>query len=77
MKRDRSDAAGIPKKLIRNDYPLLKTVNGRCVALCGTVGQSVSCSIYEVRPLACQRFEKGSQLCLEARKKLYETKGSL
>lgn len=72
MRRDKSDAINIPQEFVRDDYPLLKTIGNRCIALCGTVGKSVSCSIYEHRPQACARFEKGSPLCVEARKKLYE-----
>ena len=41
------------------------------MALSGIVGQEVSCKIYEHRPLACKKFEKGSPLCLEARTKFY------
>jgi Fe-S-cluster containining protein len=55
----------------REDYPLLKTVNNRCIALLGTCGVQTTCSIYSNRPQACRNFQKGSQLCLEARRKLY------
>ncbi|CAB4136122.1 Putative zinc- or iron-chelating domain containing protein [uncultured Caudovirales phage] len=71
LKRDRSDAAGIPANLIRDDYPLLKTCNNRCAALSGVVGESVSCTIYENRPQACRQFKAGSLLCLEARQSFY------
>jgi Fe-S-cluster containining protein len=70
LRRDRSDATGIPAAMQRTDYPLLKTQGNRCCALRGTVGQSVSCSIYQDRPRACQQFQPGSPLCLEARKAL-------
>lgn len=52
----------------REDYPLMKTVDARCVALRGKVGVRVSCAIYEHRPAACRAFVPGSALCLEARK---------
>lgn len=39
-----------------------------CVALRGTVGQRVSCAIYERRPDECRRFQAGSRECLEARR---------
>jgi Fe-S-cluster containining protein len=77
LRRDRADAAGIPPELIRDDYPLLKTCNNRCVALSGVVGESVSCTIYENRPQACRQFKAGSALCLEARKSYYETNQSV
>lgn len=68
LRKDRSDGEGIPKEMLRNDYPLMKTdVECRCIALEGSVGDSVRCGVYEVRPEACRRFKAGSQLCLEAR----------
>lgn len=67
LKKDRSDALNIPKEMQRDDYPLLKTKDGRCVALTGEVGKCVGCSIYENRPSACRKFEVGSELCKEAR----------
>jgi Fe-S-cluster containining protein len=69
LKKDKSDAVKIPKDMQRDDYPLLKTNHNRCVALFGTVGDCVGCSIYENRPHACQQFEIGSTLCKEARSK--------
>lgn len=40
----------------------------RCTALCGEVGQSVSCSIYDQRSSTCREFESGSEDCVKARK---------
>lgn len=68
LRRDRSDAIGIPAKMMREDYPLMKTTEGRCIALTGSVGVMTGCSIYEDRPAACQAFVAGSPLCLEARR---------
>lgn len=67
LRRDRSDARQIPRHLVREDLPLLKTVGNRCIALTGSVGISTGCSIYEARPAACRAFQPGSALCLEAR----------
>jgi Fe-S-cluster containining protein len=68
LRRDRSDATGIPAEYLRTDYPLLKTDPcGRCIALRGEVGRGVACAIYEHRPNACRSFQPGSTLCLEAR----------
>jgi Fe-S-cluster containining protein len=36
---------------------------GRCKALQGTVGVSVSCMIYELRPAVRQAFPRGSDGC--------------
>jgi Fe-S-cluster containining protein len=72
LKRDRSDAINIPKEMVRSDFPLMKTIDNRCIALDGKVGQSVCCKIYDDRPNSCRQFEPGSHLCREARKKVLE-----
>ena len=41
--------------------------NGQCVALEGTIGECVSCTIYEDRPAVCRTFEMASNDCLRAR----------
>jgi uncharacterized protein len=40
----------------------------RCIALCGEVGQSVCCSIYDKRSSTCREFESGGETCAEARR---------
>ncbi|MBI4821591.1 MAG: YkgJ family cysteine cluster protein [Deltaproteobacteria bacterium] len=40
---------------------------GRCLALLGAIGRSVSCSIYHHRPSPCRRVEPGSRECLAHR----------
>jgi Fe-S-cluster containining protein len=69
LKRDRSDATGIPNDMQREDYPLMKTTNNRCIALEGTVGETVCCMVYPNRPKSCANFVVGSELCKEARRK--------
>ena len=39
----------------------------RCAALVGTIGQKVSCGIYEWRPNPCHELEAGSDACERAR----------
>lgn len=39
----------------------------RCAALVGTIGQQVSCGIYEWRPNPCHELESGSNACERAR----------
>ncbi len=39
-----------------------------CIALSGTVGTEVACSIYADRPELCRQFEAGSPECHEARR---------
>lgn len=56
--------------LVRNDAGQLhmKLVDdGRCIALRGSIGKQVRCSIYEVRPRPCRRVEPGDASCLRAR----------
>lgn len=42
--------------------------DGRCLALKGKIGRSVSCGIYHWRPSPCRKVEAGSKLCLGYRK---------
>jgi len=46
-----------------------KVVDGqqRCIFLKGTVGECVSCLVYEHRPAVCREFDPGGEECLEAR----------
>lgn len=74
LRRDRSDASGIPKKMQREDYPLMKTTDSRCIALDGKVGEKVCCMVYADRPNSCRQFKAGSDLCKEARSKFNQLK---
>ncbi len=46
----------------------------RCIALSGSIGESVSCRIYDFRPEACREFAplaalgRGDEACAEARR---------
>lgn len=55
-----------------NDYFMRNTILAdgwkRCVALEGTFGMEVSCSVYDKRPDTCRTFEPGSDACVKARK---------
>jgi len=42
--------------------------SGRCAALVGRLGVSVTCSIYADRPKGCRLVTAGSDECLEARR---------
>ena len=46
----------------------MKLKGDRCAALTGTLGRSVSCTIYELRPQGCRRVEAGGRRCLQYRK---------
>lgn len=41
--------------------------NPRCVALSGTIGQHVSCQVYDQRPSPCRAVMPGSEQCRKAR----------
>lgn len=45
-----------------------KETNFSCTALVGTIGEKVSCRLYEDRPLTCQHFEAGSDRCHAVRR---------
>jgi Fe-S-cluster containining protein len=67
-------AAGHERLISRGTrLPTLRTTydthgNCRCAALSGVVGDSVSCTIYELRPLVCQKFTAGTGACYMARR---------
>ena len=41
----------------------------RCVALAGTIGEAVACTIYDVRPSPCREFDTGHAACARARQR--------
>ncbi len=43
---------------------------GRCIALRGSIGKHVTCSIYDVRPRPCRRVQPGDPDCMRAREEL-------
>jgi Fe-S-cluster containining protein len=59
------------KKLVvldEGEPHLRMDASGRCLALQGSLGGSVSCRIYHHRPSPCRRVEAGSALCLRYRR---------
>lgn len=45
------------------------SVPSRCIALSGTVGERVSCSIYHQRPAPCHSVQAGDEKCNRARER--------
>lgn len=41
----------------------------RCIALTGTVGESVGCGIYPQRSSTCRDFSAGDERCTDARRR--------
>jgi Fe-S-cluster containining protein len=61
----------VPPEMVKYDTlfgPVMRERKRRCIALKGTIGCSVSCRIYERRPVVCRDFEPGSDLCLRMRR---------
>lgn len=48
-------------------YRMKLDSNRRCIALTGEIGKSVSCSIYENRPVTCRLYVAGAGQCEIAR----------
>ena len=49
-------------------YVKRKETDFSCTALEGTVGENVSCGVYEERPRMCRKFEAGSDRCHAVRR---------
>jgi Fe-S-cluster containining protein len=81
--REVDDQAGgwVPIALVEESTPQVVCMRGtaaapaRCIALRGTIGESVSCAIYEFRPSACRDFAplaaagRGDEACNDARRR--------
>ena len=49
--------------LVRNEEGTLHlrmVDGGRCIALRGSIGRRVRCSIYEARPMVCREYDAGT-----------------
>lgn len=70
-----AEANGLPVDLTRQVNAFYSCMAGtethpvRCVALQGTVGQQVSCSVYAQRPSPCRDVQMGDEQCAKARRK--------
>ncbi|HQV80787.1 MAG TPA: YkgJ family cysteine cluster protein [Agitococcus sp.] len=74
---------GVPQELTDAIAPFYNCMKGtnhkqpRCIALQGTVGETVSCSIYAQRSSTCREFDmldefgQINQACTQARAKYY------
>jgi Fe-S-cluster containining protein len=58
----------IPAEYVSRDECGMRCDGARCSALVGKVGQSTSCSIYEIRPDVCRACVPGGGDCLIARR---------
>lgn len=64
-----AELARIPEALISATQTGMRFESGRCAALDGSLCNSVSCRIYEVRPIVCRDCVPGDDACTLARAK--------
>ena len=68
-----AESRGLPERLIQALTPFMACLAGtqsktpRCDALAGTVGEQVTCTVYEQRPEPCREVQPGDEKCLRAR----------
>ncbi len=69
-----AEAGGLPASLTEKINPFFACMAGtnnpaapRCVALRGTIGEQVACTVYAQRPSACKEVEAGDDKCNRAR----------
>lgn len=69
-----AETNGLPPLLTEQINPFFACMAGtndpaapRCVALSGTVGEQVACTVYAQRPSACKEVEAGDDKCNRAR----------
>lgn len=68
-----ADANGLPAALTRQITPFHSCMAGtevhpvRCIALAGTIGQRVSCQVYDQRTSPCREVQVGDERCNRAR----------
>ena len=63
-----TEADDAPEGTVINRYLPMDPETGYCGHLCGTVGGSATCGVYEDRPDECRIFEAGSDRCHEIRR---------
>jgi uncharacterized protein len=67
--------AGVPVEMTVPVTPAIVRMAGtdaavpRCIALAGTVGQGVACTIYDARPSPCREFDTTDDACARARRR--------
>jgi Fe-S-cluster containining protein len=70
-----TEARQIPTGLVQKLNPWMCCMTGsnsdspRCNALKGTIGHTVKCEIYELRPEPCREVQPGDDQCNRARKR--------
>jgi uncharacterized protein len=67
---DEAQLQRIPVRYVARDGGGMRCAGARCSALLGSVGQSTSCGVYDVRPDVCRACMPGDDECLTARRAL-------
>ncbi|GJD48712.1 hypothetical protein OPKNFCMD_1436 [Methylobacterium crusticola] len=63
------EIARIPAEFVDDAAGRMRCDGDRCSALSGTVGRTVACRVYAVRPEVCRVCEPGDPECLMARRR--------
>ena len=61
------DAKIVPLQYVTTKGAMRTSVDHRCIALQGKIGESVRCLTYQARPAVCSRVQVGDPMCLFAR----------
>ncbi len=64
-----AELAAIPEALVARDLSGMAADGDRCLALTGTIGEHVACTIYTVRPIVCRDCQPGDPECHTARER--------
>ena len=64
---DDATLARIPPRFVDDARGRMRCKDGRCSALTGAIGKSVSCAVYTARPDVCRDCQPGDDACLLAR----------
>lgn len=64
---DEAVLARIPAALVNDAGSGMRCIGARCGALTGTVGVTVACTAYNVRPDVCRECSPGDEACTIAR----------
>lgn len=62
------EIARIPAKFVNDAVGCMLSIDNRCTALEGELGDRVACRVYEVRPIVCRDCMPGDEECLIARR---------
>lgn len=62
------EIARIPAEFVNDAVGCMLSIDNRCTALSGTLGEHVACRVYDVRPIVCRDCMPGDEECLIARR---------